>query len=225
MNLPRRITADSGPWPLYGSADSRRIEALASAACAPHTLMRRAGEATARLALALAPHGHRVWIVAGPGNNGGDGFEAAFHLQQAGRQVRVTALGNATCRPADAAASLARAQAAGVEIEPHVPGPLECDLAIDALFGLGTTRAAQGPYADALRLFNRQPVTRLAVDLPSGLDSDHGFVHGGVGALATHTLALLTLKPGLFTGHGRNQAGEVWFALSLIHISEPTRPY
>lgn len=211
MNDPRRVTDDSGPWPLHDTAGSRQVETLAAAHCAPHTLMQRAGAGVARLALALAPHGQRVWIAAGPGNNGGDGFEAAYHLQQAGKQVQVTALGDPTRRPADAAASLARARAVGVTIEPAMPAEVRCDLAIDALFGLGNTRAADGAFADALRLFNRQPGTRLAVDLPSGLDSDHGLVHGQIAAHATHTLALLTLKPGLFTAHGRELAGEIWF--------------
>jgi hydroxyethylthiazole kinase-like uncharacterized protein yjeF len=211
MSTVRRITFDSGPWPLYGTDASRQVEALATAACAPHSLMQRAGEATARLAIALAPHGPRIWIAAGPGNNGGDGYEAACRLQQAGRQVRVTAVGNQARHGADAAASLARAQAAGVQIEASLPTNVECDLAIDAVFGLGTGRAAGGPFADALRLFNGLRGPRLAVDLPSGLDSDHGFVHGEISAQATHTLALLTLKPGQFTGHGREQCGEVWF--------------
>ncbi len=211
MTLPRRISFDSGPWPLYGTDASRQIEARAAAECAPHTLMQRAGMAAARLALALAPHGRCIWIAAGPGNNGGDGFEAAYQLQRAGRQVQVTALGDPARRPADAAASLARAQAVGVRIEPLLATDLKCDLAIDAVFGLGTARAAEGLFADALRLFNRLPGPRLALDLPTGLDSDRGLVLGNVGAQATHTLALLTLKPGLFTGRGREQAGEVWF--------------
>jgi hydroxyethylthiazole kinase-like uncharacterized protein yjeF len=211
MPTLRHIAFDSGPWPLYGTDASRQIEALAAATCPPHTLMLRAGEATARLAIALAPHGQRVWIAAGPGNNGGDGFEAACRLQQAGRHVQVTALGEPARRSADAAASLARAQAAGVRIDAALPTVVQCDLAIDSVFGLGTTRAAAGPFADALRLFNQCHGPRLAVDLPSGLDTDHGFVHGDVGAQATHTLALLTLKPGLFTGHGREAVGEVWF--------------
>lgn len=211
MPTLRRVTFDSGPWPLHGTDASRRIEAMAAAACVPHTLMQRAGEAIARLAIALAPHGQRIWIAAGPGNNGGDGYEAASRLQQAGRQVHVTALGDPARHSADAAASLARAQAAGVSIESSLPPNWACDLAIDAVFGLGTTRAADGVFADALRHFNQLRGPRLAVDLPSGLDSDHGFVHGEVGAQATHTLALLTLKPGQFTGHGREQAGEVWF--------------
>ncbi len=211
MSTLRRIRFDSGPWPLYGTDASRQIEALAAAICPPHALMQRAGEATARLALGLAPHSQRIWIAAGPGNNGGDGFEAACRLQQAGRQVRVTALGDPARRSADAAASLTRAQAAGVHIETSLPTNVDCDLAIDAVFGLGTIRAAEGPFADALRRLSQLRGPRLAIDLPSGLDSDHGVVHGEVGAQVTHTLALLTLKPGLFTGQGRELAGEVWF--------------
>jgi ADP-dependent NAD(P)H-hydrate dehydratase / NAD(P)H-hydrate epimerase len=211
MNGPQRISYDSGPWPLHDTAASRRVEALAADGLAPHTLMRRAGEAVARLALALAPHAQRIWIAAGPGNNGGDGFEAAHHLQLAGKQVTVTAIGPAARRPADAAASLARAQDAGVAIESALPVGLRCDLAIDALLGLGVTRAVDGAGADALHLFNGQAAPRLSVDLPSGLDSDRGIAHGDVAAHASHTLALLTLKPGLFTANGRGLAGQVWF--------------
>src|SRR3977135_3434795 len=63
--------------PLFGVDATRTIEAQAAATLPPHTLMRRAGHAVARLALALAPHASRVWIAAGPGNNGGGGLEGA----------------------------------------------------------------------------------------------------------------------------------------------------
>ncbi|MDP1691298.1 MAG: NAD(P)H-hydrate dehydratase [Burkholderiaceae bacterium] len=210
MSRLQRITSDSGPWPLHDAQASRKIEALAATGLAPHTLMQRAGLAVARLAAAVAPHARRIWIAAGPGNNGGDGFEAAHHLQRAGWQVRVTALGDATRRPADAAASLARAQAAGVMIESSLPAGLTCDIAIDALLGLGRMRS-EGAIADALRLFNGHGGPRLAVDLPSGLDADHGHGMGEIAARASDTLSLLTLKPGLFTAQGRDTAGAVWF--------------
>ena len=211
MKPAQRITSASGPWPLHDTAGSRAIEGLAAARVAPHALMQRAGLAVARLAIALAPHAERVWIAAGPGNNGGDGFEAAAHLQRCGKQALVTALGDAARRPADAAASLARAQAAGVDIQTHLPDALDCDLAIDALLGLGSTRAPGGAIADALRRFNDHSGPRLAVDLPSGLDTDRGTALGNVAARASHTIALLTLKPGLFTAQGRDLAGQVWF--------------
>ena len=211
MNGPQRIELPATDWPLHDSASSRRIEAAASALLPPHALMQRAGAAVAKLALALAPHAERVWIAAGPGNNGGDGFEAALHLQRAGKHVQVSVFGDATRRPADASAALARAQAAGVAIEVGLPAEIQADLAIDALLGLGLTRAAQGELAAAIQQLNGLTVPRLAVDLPSGLDGDHGVALGGIAATASHTLALLTLKPGLFTAQGRDHAGVVWF--------------
>lgn len=211
MNSPQRIRFDTDARPLHDAAGSRQVEALAAAGLPPHALMQRAGLALARVALALAPQARRIWIAAGPGNNGGDGFEAACQLHRAGKQVRVSAIGDPTRRPPDAAAALARAQAAGVAID-QVPAPdSTCDMAIDALLGLGSTRAPTGEMAEALRHFNQTPGLRLAVDLPSGLDGDRGVLFGDTAARAAHTLALLTLKPGLFTAQGRDAAGAVWF--------------
>ena len=77
-----------------------------------HTLMQRAGLAVARLALAIAPHARTIWIACGPGNNGGDGLEAALHLQALGQGSAVVSwLGDEARLPADALASLQRARA------------------------------------------------------------------------------------------------------------------
>lgn len=211
-------------WPLHGVARTRQLEHLAQAQLPPHVLMQRAGLAVARLALALAPHAQRIWIAAGPGNNGGDGFEAALHLQRTGRQVSVSDFGSAA-RPADAAASLARARAAGVQIDAGLPAGPQADLVIDALLGLGTTRPASGAIAEAVHRLNAHPGPRLAVDLPTGLDTDTGAMLGTAAVQATHTLALLTLKPGLFTAHGRDLAGDVWFDdLGSSDSAAPVRP-
>ena len=96
------------PWPVFDVASTRRIEHQALQAVAPHTLMQRAGLATARLALAIAPHARNVWVAAGPGNNGGDGLEAAAKLQRWGKQTTVTWLGARAAASADTAASLQR---------------------------------------------------------------------------------------------------------------------
>lgn len=198
--------------PLHGPAASRRIEQLAQAALPPHTLMRRAGLAVARLALALAPHARTVWIAAGPGNNGGDGFEAAVALRRAGKQVQLTLAGDVARLPADAGASLARARAAGIAIAPCLATALgPQDLAIDALLGLGASRAPEAALADLIAQLNALPCRVLAVDLPSGLDGLTGQALGDACVRATHTLSLLCLKPGLYTGRGRDLAGEVWF--------------
>ena len=126
-----RITP-SAPYPLHDTAATRRIEQAAAAALPPHTLMQRAGLAVARLALALAPHARTVWVACGPGNNGGDGLEAAMHLRQWGLAPVVTWLGDEAHAPADARASLARARAAGVCFADEPPTLQAQDLCIDA---------------------------------------------------------------------------------------------
>jgi ADP-dependent NAD(P)H-hydrate dehydratase / NAD(P)H-hydrate epimerase len=197
--------------PLHDAAGSRRLEQQLAAALPPHTLMRRAGDAVSRLALALAPHAQRVWIAAGPGNNGGDGLEASMHLQRAGKSVEVSLIGDAARLPPDAADALARAIAAGVRVVAAPHPAAACELAIDALLGIGASRPPEGALAEAIRNLNAHAGPRLAVDLPSGLHGATGQPLGADCVFATHTLSLLTLKPGLFTGAGRDHAGSVWF--------------
>ncbi|KAB7581620.1 bifunctional ADP-dependent NAD(P)H-hydrate dehydratase/NAD(P)H-hydrate epimerase, partial [Verminephrobacter sp. Larva24] len=137
-----RITPHQ-PLPLFDSAATGRIERAAAAALPAHQLMQRAGLAVAQLAQALAPYARTVWLACGPGNNGGDGLEAAMHLQRNGRQAVVTWLGQPDKAPADARASWLRAQAAGVQWADRAPDRLSsCDLCIDALLGLGVSASS-----------------------------------------------------------------------------------
>lgn len=205
----QRIAFDRPPQlPLHDVATTRTLEAALAATLPPHTLMQRAGLATARLALALAPHARSYWIACGPGNNGGDGLEAAMHLQQWGKTAQVGWLGTPEDAPPDARASQARALAAGVAFLDQPPA--ECDCGIDALLGTGTRRAPQGRMAEWMAHLNTLSVPVLAVDLPSGLDGDTGSV-AGLCVRASHTLSLLTVKPGLYMAQGRDQAGQVWY--------------
>jgi hydroxyethylthiazole kinase-like uncharacterized protein yjeF len=193
-------------WPLFDAAASRATERAAAATLPAHTLMQRAGLGVARLALAIAPHAKTIWIACGPGNNGGDGFEAALHLRSWGKNPVVTWAGEEAKAPADALASWQRARAGDVRFSDHVPA--DWDLAVDAMLGLGAGRPLEGTMAEWARAMNTGGRPVLAVDLPSGLATDTGT---GDPVRATHTLCLLTLKPGLFTGVGRDAAGEVWF--------------
>ena len=217
----QRIAPDR-PHPLFDTAATRRLEASAAAALAPHTLMQRAGQATARLALALAPHARTFWFACGGGNNGGDGLEAALLLHRGGHPVVVTWLGTPETAPADARQSWQRAQEAGVPFaaEPPFLGPQ--DLCVDALLGIGLSADPRPRRPDArllqwLARMHACAAPTLCVDLPSGLVAESGQYIPGLapaqpGATAArHTLSLLTLKPGLFTGQGRDAAGSVWF--------------
>ena len=218
-----RVLPPTRAAPLFGAAQTRLIEERAMAVLPPHTLMHRAGSAVAHLALAIAPHARRIWVAAGPGNNGGDGLDAAIALQAWGKQVEVTLVAASSSPPADASDALARAQAAGVRITAaNPPGMLEAhDIAIDALLGIGAARAPDGGVAMLIGHLNALACPVLAVDLPSGLNARNGQALGDACVRATHTLSLLTLKPGLFTGSGRDFAGELWFdALGLSSAAD-----
>ncbi|MFZ3142042.1 NAD(P)H-hydrate dehydratase [Polaromonas sp.] len=214
--------------PLYDVAAIRLIEQQAASALPPHTLMQRAGLSVARLALALAPHAQCIWIACGPGNNGGDGFEAALHLHQWGKPVVVTWTGRPSGKsglPPDAHASRQRALAAGVPMASEPPPG--CDLCIDALLGIGATlepaRPGSALMQEWLEMMHASAAPKLAVDVPTGLNTDTGITTFKnttksiaaralpISATAIFTLSLLTLKPGLFTASGRDCAGEVWF--------------
>ena len=214
--------------PLYSVAATRQLEAQATAALPPHTLMQRAGLAVARLALALAPHARCIWIACGPGNNGGDGFEAALNLHQWGKRVVLTWTGlpeGKSSLPPDAHTSHQRALAAGVPIA-EAP-PADFDVCIDALLGIGATLDATRPGSALMQqwldVMHASGALRLAVDVPTGLACDTGAASfqpatksiaasaRRTSAKSLFTLNLLTLKPGLFTANGRDSAGQVWF--------------
>ena len=167
--------------PLFSVAATRVLEQHVQMQLAPHTLMQRAGLAVARLALALAPHAQCIWIACGPGNNGGDGFEAAMHLHQWGKRVVVTWTGlspGKTALPADAQASYERALAAGVTLAKHPPP--EFDFCIDALLGIGASTSADTNHPvnalirQWLGIMQASGKPTLAVDIPTGLHADTG---------------------------------------------------
>lgn len=194
---------------LYGSASTRAIEQALQATWPPHTLMQCAGLAVAQLAMAIAPHSSRIWVACGPGNNGGDGLEAAMQLTQWGKQVVVTWLGDPASTPGDALASYHRAVQAGVVFDDTPPARF--DLGIDALLGLGARLLPPvGVMAEWINTMNSSPSPTLAVDIPTGLCADTG-ESTSPHVAATHTLSLLTLKPGLFTAQGRDASGIVWW--------------
>ncbi len=209
--------------PVFRLESTREIEALSAASLPPHTLMQRAGRAVSRLALAVAPHAQRVWIAAGPGNNGGDGLDAAIHLRAAGKNVDVTLAGAPSRLPPDAADALHRAQSAGVIVSFDAPKEVgNVDLAIDALLGIGASRPPSESLATLIGQLNDLPCPILAVDLPSGLHAGTGQPLSEACVHARHTLTLLTLKPGLFTAQGRDFAGNVWFDdLQVDRASHP----
>lgn len=204
-----RIAGSAGPArPLHSVAQARALEGANPTGESETSLMQKAGLALARLTLALAPHARVVWIACGPGNNGGDGLEAAAHLQQWGKQVVASLIHDPQQSPPDARRAWQAAKAAGVVFSDTLPA--QYDVCVDALFGIGAVRPLQSVYAEWVVQMNAASAPTIAVDIPSGLAADTG-VASTVHVQAQHTLSLLTLKPGLFTGDGRDACGDTWF--------------
>jgi hydroxyethylthiazole kinase-like uncharacterized protein yjeF len=184
------------------------METRALAGLPESALMQRAGHALAALAMAIAPHARKIWVACGPGNNGGDGLEAARQLRLMGKEPVVTCLSPGTGGARIVPSALARARAAGVAFSEQAPDRF--DASIDALFGIGMRGECSGRASDWVAQMNRSGGPVLAADIPTGLDADTG-VAGQVCVRATHTLTLLTLKPGLFTADGRMACGDIWW--------------
>jgi hydroxyethylthiazole kinase-like uncharacterized protein yjeF len=218
---PTDLLADMRPWPMHGAASTRVAERQAQAELASHELMRRAGLSVARWLTALHPHARSIAVLAGAGNNGGDGLVAAWHLHRQGRRVTVWRVGSARTVPEDAAWALQQALEAGVDVRFGVPSDPALSPAawpagspalwLDALAGIGATRPAAGPLGDSIRFLQRARVPVLSIDVPSGLDADTGTALGGLAVRAEATLSLLSIKPGLFMASGRDHAGRIWF--------------
>jgi hydroxyethylthiazole kinase-like uncharacterized protein yjeF len=198
---------------LYSADQIRAIEHAAQALLAPGTLMERAGEAAAAFALELldGEAAGAVLVLAGPGNNGGDGLELAAHLARAGAEVELLHLAGERTPSFEAGRALQRARDAGVRFVDAIPAGRPWRLVVDALFGIGLARPLDGRARELAAWTAGLDCPVLALDLPSGLDADTGMVHGpdGAAVTATHTITFLGNKPGLHTGEGCDHAGEV----------------
>ncbi len=197
---------------LYRSDAVRAAERVAMARFGldEDDLMARAGLAAWRLLLDRWPQAQRIGIVCGPGNNGGDGYVLAELARSSGRHVFVLRPGDEVKAGAARRAADAYIQAGG-EVATLVTdeGLPQADVWVDALFGIGLHRALEGAAADVVAALNRDvPSPVLSLDVPSGVDADSGH-HHGVAVRATVTLTFIAGKPGLYTGRGRQAAGEV----------------
>ncbi len=195
--------------PLYTVAELRQREQAAQAALSPGALMARAGAAAAAIvATQCVDPQVRVRVICGPGNNGGDGYVCALELAQRGAKVHCVALAPAATD--DARAAFARWAAAGGVTLTVLPEDENCDVVIDAMFGIGMSRPLAGIYLAAAGWINRQRASVIAIDVPSGLDADRGIWVGAVpGVQAATTITFIGGKPGLFTGVGCDAAGRV----------------
>jgi hydroxyethylthiazole kinase-like uncharacterized protein yjeF len=167
-------------------------------------LMERAGRAVAD-AVARHPLGTRVLVVAGPGNNGGDGFVAARVLAERGYPVRMQLLGEAGARgDAAEAARMWRGT-----IEPAKPDAVAgAGVIVDALLGAGLNRMVEGDARAMIEAMNACGAPIVAVDLPSGIDGASGAVMGAA-VRAKESITFFRRKPGHLLMPGRAHCGRV----------------
>ena len=178
------------------------------------TLMENAGRAVADRVATLP--GRRVAVVAGPGNNGGDGFVAARLLAERGYTVRVSLAGDRGKLKGDAARAAERWSG---PTDQAAPAQLaDCDLIVDALFGAGLDREVAGVPRAMIEAMNAAMAPVVAVDLPSGINGNSGAVMG-VAVEATLTVTFFRRKPGHLLLPGRLHCG----AIHVADIGIPAR--
>jgi hydroxyethylthiazole kinase-like uncharacterized protein yjeF len=202
--MPIIARMDARLEPVLAVAAIRALEKSARGA----PLMARAGAAAAKVAgEMLARASGAIVVLAGPGNNGGDGVDVAARLAAAFHDVAVVFRDDASKLPAEAAHAWQAFLATGA-LARHDPPAGKPALVVDALFGIGIARPLAPRHAELVEWANACGAPILALDVPTGLDADTGIaVAPAIRADATATF--LAMKPGLLTAAGPELAGTV----------------
>jgi hydroxyethylthiazole kinase-like uncharacterized protein yjeF len=188
------------------SAEMERADRLAIAeGTSGFALMLSAGQAVAEAAIDIVEEGP-ILVVAGRGNNGGDGFVAAAELAARGREVSVILLCERESLRGDAASAARGWKHPVLPFNPQAIG--RPALIIDALFGAGLNRSVKGEPHDMIEAINANGVPVLSVDLPSGVNGTTGAVMG-VAVRATETVTFFRRKPAHLLLPGRIYCGRV----------------
>ena len=171
-------------------------------------LMLRAGRVAFDALRARWPCARSITVVCGGGNNGGDGYVIAGLAADAGLDVQLIEVADASKLLGDAATArryaLERLGETGVG-----DWPVRGDVVVDALLGTGLTRRVRPPFQAALERINAAGKPVLAVDVPSGIDADTGGLHTAQPVRADLTVSFVAAKLGLFTGPAVDLVGEV----------------
>jgi NAD(P)H-hydrate epimerase len=185
-------------------------------------LMEAAGRAVADAVVTRYPK-QPVLVLCGPGNNGGDGFVAARHLSGRGWAVTLALLKGVGELRGDAA--WAASLWTGPVAAPSLALLDDRPLVIDALFGAGLTRPVEGIAAELVERIDRDRLTVIAVDVPSGLHGDTGEIMG-VAPHAQETVTFFRGKPGHYSLEGLRRCGalhvvDIGIAPSVLDVIRP----
>ncbi len=184
-------------------------------------LMENAGRGAAEVLLSLGVRGP-VIVCCGKGNNGGDGFVIARHLDLHGITVRILLFAAPEQLTGDAAINYQIVKRAGLPLEVHGdagglgPGLAAADWIVDALFGTGLAGGVRPPFDQVIDAINASGVKVLAVDIPSGLDCDTGAPLGAT-IKAQHAVTFVAEKKGFANPASREWTG----AVHVVGIGAP----
>jgi ADP-dependent NAD(P)H-hydrate dehydratase / NAD(P)H-hydrate epimerase len=212
------------PIALYSTAQVRALDAHAIEALgiAGYTLMKRAGEAALGALRARWPVAHRIVVVCGGGNNGGDGYVLARFAQAAGLTVTVAAASAPEQLHGDARRAYEDFRISDGRVQPFAPALLsQGEVLVDALLGTGLRDGVRADTARVIRTINAAERPVFALDVPSGLDSDAGVALGET-VRADVTITFVGLKTGLFVGDGPEYSGTVVF--DDLELAPPPTP-
>ncbi len=192
------------PTALFATAQARALDRAAiDGGIGGIELMERAARAALDDLRRRWHEARTLCVLCGPGNNGGDGFLLAALARAAGLRVNVIALSEHAS--GDAALARERFVAEGGTLLPERTLPA-ADVYVDGLFGSGLNRAPGGDAAALIAALNAQARPVLALDVPSGLDSDTGRAFDPC-VRAAATVCFVGWKRGLFTAQGPDQCG------------------
>jgi ADP-dependent NAD(P)H-hydrate dehydratase / NAD(P)H-hydrate epimerase len=194
--------------------------ALAALGITGQELMRRAASAALNSLRRHWPHVRHIGIHCGPGNNGGDGFLLGVLAREAGLQVELTALTKVSQGEAAVARQAWLAGGGCVQVADDGDALPAAELHVDALYGIGLRRAPEGDAARLIEQINRSGQPVLALDVPSGLDTDTGHC-AGAAIRADVTVTFIAGKRGLHTGRAADHVG----VLELATLGVPDSVY
>jgi len=210
------------PVNLYSAEQVRELDrrVIEDEGVDSYGLMCRAGEAAFHALRDEWPGARGVVVLAGKGNNGGDGYVIARLAAAAGMRATLVRVGDHAGLKGSAARAARDCEVAGVAVEDFGTGLPPADIYVDALLGTGLDRPLRGDIRDAVRAVNDTGAPVFAVDVPTGLNADTGAVMGSC-VDASLTATFIGCKAGLLTGEGPAQCGRLVFD----SLNAPERVY
>jgi len=194
--------------PLFDRRAAQALDARATAMLGGdgYALMQRAGQAAWQHLLRQWPQARRLVIVCGPGNNGGDGYVLARLAHYAGHAVQVLHVPDHVPGAPLAQRACTEYVSGGGDIAIFPEAIPHADVIVDAMFGIGLTRAPDQAAAALIDAINAQPAPVFALDVPSGIDADLGSAPGKT-VSASSTLQFIARHVGLYSGDALERTG------------------